>query len=249
MIEYDLCQRLVIGICFLLILDMQYILLNVMVSEDHLVLIWIQIYSSYLPNNILIMEPIDVYLMYCAMKAHFSKNDYDFFTYKGKSRVPRNSFYKRKDRIFFVKLSKKYEEYEDIKNYLVANFIVEKQGYVANFNDENYETWKEKRNNFYDIFTEEIRPFVKNFNQIFEVKNSEHPLILKEYLGKRVSLETLIILDELVGLTKTWNRRMAEDYIWYDLKKLMKNYKRFLTIDKNQYRIQLLKLIEESSDE
>ena len=77
------------------------------------------------------MEPIDVYLMYCAMKAHFSKNDYDFLTYKGKSRVPRNSFYKRKDRIFFVKLSKKYEEYEDIKNYLVANFIVEKQGYVA----------------------------------------------------------------------------------------------------------------------
>ena len=74
-------------------------------------------------------------------------------------------------------------------------------------------------------------------------------LILKEYLGKRVSLETLIILDELVGFTKTWNRRMAEDYIWYDLKKLMKNYKRFLTIDKNQYRIQVLKLIEESSDE
>ena len=54
------------------------------------------------------MEPIDVYLMYCAMKAHFSKNDYDFFTYKGKSRVPRNSFYKRKDRGFFVKLSRKY---------------------------------------------------------------------------------------------------------------------------------------------
>ena len=195
------------------------------------------------------MEPIDVYLMYCAMKAHFSKNDYDFFTYKGKSRVPRNSFYKRKDRIFFVKLSKKYEEYEDIKNYLVANFIVDKQGYVANFNDKNYEQWKEKRNNFYDIFTEEIRPFVKNFNPIFESKSSEHPLILKEYLGKRVSLETLIVLDELVGFTKTWNRRLAEDYIWYDLKKLMKNYKRFLTIDKNKYRIQVLKLIEESSDE
>jgi len=62
-------------------------------------------------------------------------------------------------------------------------------------------------------------------------------------------LETLIILDELVGFTKTWNRRLAEDYIWYDLKKLMNNYKRFLTIDKNCYRIQVLKLIEESSDE
>ena len=193
------------------------------------------------------MEPIDVYLMYCAMKAHFSKNDYDFFTYKGKSRVPRNSFYKRKDRGFFVKLSRKYSEEEDLKNYLVANFILDRRGYIANFSNENYEQWKEKRNNFYNMFTDEIRPLVKNFNPLFEVKNSEHPILLKEYLGKRVSLETLIILDELVRFSKTWDNRMAEDYIWFDLKKLMNNYKRFLTIDKNQYRIQLLKLIEESN--
>ena len=193
------------------------------------------------------MEPIDVYLMYCAMKAHFSKNDYDFFTYKGKSRVPRNSFYKRKDRVFFVKLSKKYPEEENLKNYMVANFIMDRRGYVANFNDENYEQWKEKRSNFYNIFTDEIRPLVKNFNPLFEVKNSEHPILLKEYLGKRVSLETLIILDDLVKFSKTWDNRMAEDYIWFDLKKLMNNYKRFLTINKNQYRIQLLKLIEESN--
>ena len=191
------------------------------------------------------MEPIDVYLMYCAMKAHFSKNDYDFLTYKGKSRVPRNSFYKRKDRIFFVKLSKKYEEYEDIKNYLVANFIVEKQGYVANFNDKNYETWKEKRNNFYDIFTEEIRPFVKNFNPIFEAKKSEHPLILKEYLGKRVSIETMIILDVLVKYSGLWDKVLVDDIVWPDVKKLMNNYKRFLTIDKEKYKMILLKLIEE----
>ena len=193
------------------------------------------------------MEPIDVYLMYCAMKAHFSKNDYDFFTYKGKSRVSRNSFYKRKDRIFFVKLSKKYPEEENLKNYMVANFIMDRRGYVANFNDENYEQWKEKRINFYNIFTDEIRPLVKNFNPLFEVKNSEHPILLKEYLGKRVSLETLIVLDELVKFSETWDNRMAEDYIWFDLKKLMNNYKRFLTINKNQYRIQLLKLIEESN--
>ena len=193
------------------------------------------------------MEPIDVYLMYCAMKAHFSKNDYDFFTYKGKSRVPRNSFYKRKDRVFFVKLSKKYPEEENLKNYMVANFIMDRRGYVANFNDENYEQWKEKRSNFYNIFTNEIRPLVKNFNPLFEVKKSEHPILLKEYLGKRLSLETLIILDDLVKFSNTWDNRMSEDYIWFDLKKLMNNYKRFLTIDKNQYRIQLLKLIEESN--
>jgi len=48
------------------------------------------------------MQPIDAYLMYCAMKAHFDKSDYDFVKYNGKSKVSRDSFYKRNDRIFFV---------------------------------------------------------------------------------------------------------------------------------------------------
>jgi|TARA_B100001079_G_scaffold180767_1_gene155453 hypothetical protein len=195
------------------------------------------------------MDPIDIYLMYCALKAHFNRKDYDFFTYKGKSRVSRASFWKRKDRFFFVKLSKKYNNYDDIKNYFVANFIVVRDGYIANFTDENYETWKEKRSNFYDIFAEEIRPFVNDFNPIFKVKKSEHPLLLKEYLGKRVSLETLIILDELLEFTKSWDRSMAEDYVWYDVNKLLQKYKRFLTINKKQYRIQLIDLIEESDNE
>jgi len=47
-----------------------------------------------------------------------------------------------------------------------------------------------------------------------------------------------------VEFTKTWNKKLSEDYIWQDIKKLMNNYKRFLTLDKNKYRIQLLNLIE-----
>ena len=190
------------------------------------------------------MEAIDTYLMYCALKAHFGKTDYDFVTYHGKTRIKRDSFYKRKDRGFFVKISRKYKTEENVKNYFVSNFIKDSKGYVSNFSDENYEEWKDKRANFYNQFTLEIGPFVKNFNPIFFIKDDEHPILLKEYLGKRVSLETLIILDELVEFTKTWNKKLSEDYIWQDIKKLMNNYKRFLTLDKNKYKIQLLNLIE-----
>jgi hypothetical protein len=193
------------------------------------------------------MEAIDTYLMYCALKAHFGKTDYDFVTYHGKTRIKRDSFYKRKDRGFFVKISRKYKTEENVKNYFVSNFIKDSKGYVSNFSDENSEEWKDKRANFYNQFTLEIGPFVKNFNPIFFIKDDEHPILLKEYLGKRVSLETLIILDELVEFTKTWNKKLSEDYIWQDIKKLMNNYKRFLTLDKNKYRIQLLNLIEESN--
>ena len=195
----------------------------------------------------IMMQPIDVYLMYCAMKAHFGKTNYNFIKYGGKSRVSRNSFFKRKDRYFFVKLSKKYKTENEIRNYFIANFMMEQRGYVANFNDENYEKWQNRQNNFHDIFTNEIQPMIQDFNSLFEIKKSEHPKLMKEYLGKRISLETLIILDELVEYSKKWNEHLKDDLLWPDLKKLMNNYKWFLTFDKKQYRINLLTMIKESN--
>lgn len=193
------------------------------------------------------MQPIEIYLMYCAMKAHFGKTNYNFIKYGGKSRVPRNSFFKRKDRYFFVKLSRKYKTENEIRNYFIANFMMEQRGYVANFNDENYKSWQNKQNNFYEIFKNEIKPIIKDFNSLFEIKKSEHPKLMKEYLGKRISLESLIILNELVEYSKKWDEQLKEDILWPDLKKLMNNYKWFLTFDKKEYRINLLNMIKESS--
>jgi len=193
------------------------------------------------------MEPIDIYLMYCAMKAHFGKSDYDFVTYKGKTRIKRDTFYKRKDRSFFVRLSRKYKTELEIQNYFVANFIKDKKGYIANFSDENYESWKLKRQGFFEQFEVEMKPLVEAFEDLFIVINGQHPKLMREFLGGRVSLETVIILDELVNFDPAWNRELEDDIIWIDLRNLMDNYERFLTIDQEQYKIRLLKLIEESS--
>ena len=193
------------------------------------------------------MEPIDVYIMYCAMKAHFSRKDYDFFKYGGKTKVSRDSFWKRKDRFFFVKLSKKYKTEIEIRNYLVSNFIKDKSGYIANFSEENYNSWLLRRSGFFDQFIIEMKPFIKEFEPLFEVKNSSHPKLLKEFLGSRVSLETMLVLDELVSFSKKLDHQLEDDIVWNNLDNLMDNYERFLTIDQEQYKIRLLKLIEESS--
>ena len=193
------------------------------------------------------MEPVDVYMMYCAMKAHFGKGDYDFVDYKGKTKIKRESFYKRKDRSFFAKLSRKYKTEEEIKNYFISNFIKDKKGYIANFNDEIYNSWKLKRQGFFDLFELEMKPLVESFEDLFVVENKQHPKLMKEFLGGRISLETLIIMDELVNFDPNWNKELEDDIIWLDLRNLMDNYERFLTIDREQYKIRLLKLIEESS--
>ena len=196
------------------------------------------------------MEPIDVYLMYCAMKAHFGKSDYDFVKFDGKSKVSRNSFWKRKDRSFFVKLSRKYKTSNEIKNYLVSNFVKENKGWVGNFTDENYTQWKNM--SMIEMFEKDITPLLQDFDKgkfIFAVPESSHPKLLKEYLGKRVSLETMIILDELMEYSLRWNVQLKDDLMWPSINLLMNNYKKFLTIDKEKCRIILLKFVKGNEDE
>ena len=197
---------------------------------------------------------VETYLMYCALKAHF-KGTYDYHRFSGQTKVSRESFWKRKDRFFFTKLAIKYKDDREVLDYFVSNFIQDRKGYIGNFNEKNYEDWMQRKKMFYDIFSQELQPFVKKFNPLFECNNKtgsfcygEHPLLLKEYLGKRISLETMIILDELVEYSKNWDKELTwDDFVWPDVKKLMNNYKGFLTIDPNKYRIRLLTLIEEPS--
>ena len=192
------------------------------------------------------MQAVDVYLMYCALKAHF-QGDYDYHKFGGKTKTKRESYYKRKDRFFFAKTAVKYKDTE-VLNYFVSNFIHDRSGYIANFTDKNYETWMNKRAMFYEIFSQEMQPFVKNFEPLFECESGQHPTLLKEYMGKRISLETMIVLDDLVEFSKRWDKELVwDDFVWPDVKKLMNNYKVFLTINTDKYRMKLLKLIEESS--
>ena len=92
-----------------------------------------------------------------------------------------------------------------------------------------------------------MTPLVQAFENLFKIEKNQHPKLMKEFLGSRVSLETMVILEELVSYEKSWDKQLEDDIIWPELKKLMNDYKRFLTIDREQYKIKLLNLIEESS--
>jgi hypothetical protein len=189
------------------------------------------------------MQPVDVYLMYCAIKAHFGEGDYNFNQFGGKSKVSKDSFWKRKDRLFFVRVSRKYKEYDYIKDYFVSNFVKSRNGWIGHFNEQIYEDWKKYMQSLTYNFEQELSSHVDDFEKLFEVPEGSHPLLLKEYFGKRVSLETLIILDELVQYVDDWDKRMWEDILWPDIKKLMTDYQKFLTIPKERCRMVLLKLI------
>jgi len=187
------------------------------------------------------MQPIDAYLMYCAMKAHFDKSDYDFVKYNGKSKVSRDSFYKRNDRIFFVKLTRKYKSKQDIQDYLLANFLVHPKGWVGKFDEDNYIQWQRKIQSLSYTFKSEIESILDK--DLIAVSANKHPKLLKEYLGKRVSLESMVILNSILQFHKVWNVKLEEDYAWKDVCKLMENYKSFLKFDETKFKFVLKQLM------
>ena len=181
------------------------------------------------------MQAVDVYLMYCALKAHFGKGDYDFVKYGGKSSATKESFWKRTDRLFFVKTQRKYKKKEVIQDYLVSNFIQNTKGWLGDFNDDNYLNWKKRTQSMSYNFKEELEKIGKV--NLLGIKRGQHPRLLKEYLGKRVSIETLVILDDISNFTKMWNKKLENDVVWPKVKKLMSDYKKFLTYDKKKCTI------------
>ena len=186
-------------------------------------------------------QAIDIYLKYCAMKAHFGEGDYDYVKFKGKSKVSRESFWKRKDRIFFVSLGRKYDAHliDSVDDYLLANFVVENKGWIGKFSDENYYKWKDRMSRLSQIFENDLNNF--NIDDL-TVPNNSHPKLLRDYLGKRISLETMIILDGLLDYTSKWDKKMEDDIVWPKTKKLINDYKKFLTYEKEKCKMILIKL-------
>ena len=190
------------------------------------------------------MEAYDAYKIYHALKLHFT-SDYDYNKYNGKANVSVDSFLKRNDRPFFGRVSRKYKD--DTKDFFISNFIVNPKGWVGNFNDENYLNWKKRNQSLkYNYKSELVELFhkVSTFDEIFH-NGSQHPLLLKQFMAKKLSIETVAILESLLGFCDRFDKQIEENIVWPDRKKLILNYSNLLPIDVNEYRVVTMKLTKE----
>ena len=194
------------------------------------------------------VQPFDTYKAYLGLKNHFTKEKYDYVKYCGKSRASIESFYKRRDRFFFEKISRQKND-EEVIDFFVANFVScdDPQslwvGEIMRNGEDNYTNWKRRTQSLSYVFKEEVENIFsgKDFDKMFEVKGTTHPQIIKEHLQENISLETLIILEKILGFKKNFDKKL-DDPVWKFLSMRMKKYNSFLNINVLQYR-KLLKQI------
>ena len=197
------------------------------------------------------MMPFDTYKCYLSLKNHFTKDSYDYHKYCGKSRATVQSFYKRKDRFWFEKFSRSKTDAEVVE-FFVSNFISCTDpgrlwiGEMMKEGDVRYTEWKKRTQSLSYIFKEEIESVFtsKNFDEMFLIKSNQHPQILKEHLQSNISLETMLILDKIVGYKTNFDKKL-DDPVWKSISMKIMKYNPFLNIDVLNYRKILKKVIME----
>ena len=187
------------------------------------------------------LDPLNCYKSYLALKNHFCNNNYNYFTYNGKVKANLKSFYKRKDRFWFEKLSRNKTD-QEILNFFVANFAScdDPQslwiGQIIKEGEENYTNWMRKNQSLSYIFKEEVSILnSKNFDEMFSIQGNKHPKILKEFLQKKLSLETMIILNSILNYKKQFDEKLL-DPVWEFVSMRIEKYSPFLHIDRDKFK-------------
>ena len=182
------------------------------------------------------MNEFDACQLYMALKLHFTTK-YDYFKYNGKTKFTVAQFNKRKDKYQFVRLARKYSQ-EELVEYFCANLIRGKQ-WIGDFSKDNWLEHQKVIQSLEYTYKNDLENLLTNgqkFDIIFECGQGSHPRLLKQYLGKKISLETMVILDKVLSYRKNFDKAINETYIWPDISKRLEKYSPFVKIDVRKFR-------------
>ena len=189
------------------------------------------------------MDEFSVYKMYIALKLHFTTDKYDVVKQRGKVKASRQAFAKRTDLFSIRKISKNYSD-EEVANFLVANFVSgDRWGGMFDIDaGERYQLWKKKIESLSYNFSQELDALIEEIedknlklSEIFSVQSGQHPYIIKAFLRKTISIETLVILEKLNKYVEVFDKEITDSVVWPDISRLIKKYKPFLSIDTEKF--------------
>jgi hypothetical protein len=194
------------------------------------------------------MAPFDCYKTYLALKNHFTKSSYDYHKYNKKTRASLQSFYKRKDRFWFEKLSRQKDE-KEVEDFFVANFVSCNDpetlwiGEIIKEGEDRYTQWQRKVQSLSYVFKEESESlFEENkFEDVFNCSKG-HPPLLKKFLIGKISIETLVIYNKIFLFGNKFDKKL-KDPVWETVSRRIKKYEPFLHIEVQRYRKILKQLV------
>ena len=180
-------------------------------------------------------DAYEMYVYYLALKRHFTSS-YDYHKYNGKINASITSFETRKDKFFFYKLSKR----NNAKDFILANMVKNPKIWIGDMLSENGEQvfteWTKKQQSLSYIFKSELGKLDEDFDSNLITKDGQHPKLLRLHTSGNISIETLIIIDDLTNVFSYWSRKILDNIIFPDILNMCNKYKPFLNYDKSKMK-------------
>jgi hypothetical protein len=184
----------------------------------------------------------DLYCIYQAIKLHFTSESYNFFQYDGKTRVSVDAFQKRRDKFLFHRLARKYRD-DEMVPFLVANFVHSDDNWTKSLledqAEETYRDWKRTTDSMTKVYLEDLQricPDPKEFNNLFKVEDGQFPKLLVAFLQKDVTIETLVILNNIFNFIQIWDKKISDDIIYPKVSRKVRKYGAFLAVNVDKYK-------------
>lgn len=193
--------------------------------------------------------------VYQALKLHFTTDSYDYFKYGGKSKISVDSFENRKDKYHFYKLSRRLTNKDELILFIVANMLNNDKLWVGDLLTEESETIYRQRQKVIQslsyTFENDCRKIFEGVgdpNAILQSEAGDYPILLTKALRKEIELESLIILNKILGFLPMWNRKISDTVRWPDFYRKLNKYAAFLSFDVVKYKLILKKVISENEN-
>ena len=183
------------------------------------------------------MSAFECYKEYIALKNHFTKPSYNYFKYNGKSKLNVGSFDARKDKLYFMKVAK----HPDPRNYILSNLVKNPSIWIKEIafspsSEEVYRGWAKRQQSLLYLFKEELSKLNTDFDSNFKVMDQTHPYVIKLFIREEISLETLVILVDLVKCSAYWAKRFEYDPTVEEVLNKIVKYRPFIQYDREKVK-------------
>lgn len=191
------------------------------------------------------MQPWDAFLLYNSLNLHFNTDGYDAIKYNFKTSARQKSFLARKDQFFFDKMAKLYPTKEKLIGFYVSNFV--KHGKISTFGDFNKlidteKEWNRRMDSMSYTFGQELDKLVdycersgKKFDDLL-VPNGNTVPVANLYTRGEISLETVVILNQLTNFMNHANEVVSETIFWPNFYRKVYKYNPFVRVDVKKFR-------------
>jgi hypothetical protein len=200
------------------------------------------------------MDGFKAYRYYLALKLHFTSEKFNVFENRGNVKGSREAFNARNDRYIFEKLARKFNSDREIIQFFVANFAYGNESaiYAGQEADDNLIEWNKRKQSISKIFIDDLATLLTYVeinklptSSIFDFNFNEYPAALTLFLGNKISIESLVIINELDHIVEHWLDNPTVQHIWSNELLRIKKLIGFVKYDKEKLRKIFTHFVEE----